>query len=57
MKAKTIMWSLLALIVSVSAAGQQRRHTPKEPFVTDTPMVHDPVIPIISLPRAWVSSR
>ena len=44
MKAKTIMWSLLALIVSVSAAGQQRRHTPKEPFVTDTPMVHDPVM-------------
>lgn len=38
------MWSLLALIVSVSAAGQQRRHTPKEPFVTDTPMVHDPVM-------------
>ena len=38
------MWSLLALIVSVSATAQQRRHFPSEPFVTDTPMVHDPVM-------------
>ena len=44
MKAKTIMWSLLAIFVSVSAAGQQRRHFPTEPFQTDTPMVHDPVM-------------
>ena len=44
MKAKTIMWSLLALIVSVSAIAQQRRHFPIEPFVTDKPMVHDPVM-------------
>ena len=38
------MWSLLALFVSLSAAGQQRRHFPIEPFETDTPMVHDPVM-------------
>ena len=38
------MWSLLAIFVSVSAAGQQRRHFPTEPFQTDTPMVHDPVM-------------
>ena len=38
------MWSLLALLVSIPAAGQQHRHFQKEPFVTDTPMVHDPVM-------------
>jgi len=38
------MWSLLALFVSVSATGQQHRHSQREPFVTDTPMVHDPVM-------------
>ena len=38
------MWSLLALIVSVSAIAQQHRHFPIEPFVTDKPMVHDPVM-------------
>lgn len=43
MKAKTFLWSLLAFIVSVSATAQ-RRHFPAEPFITDTPMVHDPVM-------------
>ena len=38
------MWSLLALLVSIPAVGQQHRHFQKEPFVTDTPMVHDPVM-------------
>lgn len=38
------MWSLLALLVSIPAIGQQRRHFPTEPFVTETPMVHDPVM-------------
>ena len=38
------MWSLLALFVSIPAAGQQHRHFQRESFVTDTPMVHDPVM-------------
>ena len=38
------MWSLLALFVSVAAAGQQPRHFPTQPFETETPMVHDPVM-------------
>ena len=38
------MWSLLALLVSIPAAGQQHRHFQRESFVTDTPMVHDPVM-------------
>ena len=42
MKAKTLMWSLLALVVSMPAAAQHHlRHTD---FQTDTPMVHDPVM-------------
>jgi arabinan endo-1,5-alpha-L-arabinosidase len=44
MKAKTILWSLLAFIVSSPTLGQQRRHMPRADFQTDTPMVHDPVM-------------
>ena len=43
MKAKTILWSLLALIVPMTAAGQPNRFQQKD-FQTDTPMVHDPVM-------------
>ena len=43
MKAKTILWSLLALIVPMTAAGQPHRFQQKD-FQTDTPMVHDPVM-------------
>ena len=44
MKAKTILWSLLAFIVSSPTVAQQRRHMPRADFQTDTPMVHDPVM-------------
>ena len=43
MKAKTILWSLLALIMPMTAAGQPHRFQPTD-FQTDTPMVHDPVM-------------
>ena len=43
MKAKTILWSLLALIMPMTAAGQPHRFQPTD-FLTDTPMVHDPVM-------------
>ena len=43
MKAKTILWSLLALIVPMKAIGQPH-HFPRTDFQTDTPMVHDPVM-------------
>ena len=43
MKAKTILWSLLALIMPTTAAGQPHRFQPTD-FLTDTPMVHDPVM-------------
>ena len=43
MKAKTILWSLLALIVPMTAAGQPN-HFQQKDFQTDTPMVHDPVM-------------
>ena len=43
MKAKTILWSLLALIMPMTAAGQPHRFQQTD-FQTDTPMVHDPVM-------------
>ena len=43
MKAKTILWSLLALIVPMTAAGQPN-HFQQKDFQTETPMVHDPVM-------------
>ena len=43
MKAKTILWSLLALIVPMTAAGQPN-HFKQKDFQTETPMVHDPVM-------------
>ena len=43
MKAKTIMWSLVTLIVPVRLVAQPQ-HFPREAFTTDTPMVHDPVM-------------
>jgi len=43
MKAKTILWSLLALIVPTTAAGQPHRFQQTD-FQTGTPMVHDPVM-------------
>ena len=45
MKAKTIVWSLLALIVPMKAIGQPH-HFPRTDFQTDTPMVHDPVMAV-----------
>ena len=43
MKAKTIVWSLLALIVPTQMTAQPHQ-SPREAFTTDTPMVHDPVM-------------
>ena len=43
MKAKTILWSLLALSVPAMAVAQPHQF-PREAFTTDTPMVHDPVM-------------
>lgn len=43
MKAKTIMWSLAALILPAQLVAQPH-HFPREAFTTDTPMVHDPVM-------------
>ena len=43
MKAKTLLWSLLALFVPTMAVAQPHQ-LPREPFTTDTPMVHDPVM-------------
>ena len=42
MKAKTILWSLLALIVPAQTVAQP--HHQRTDFETDTPMVHDPVM-------------
>ena len=44
MKAKTIMWSLVAFICSSHAIAQPRHHFPIDPYQTNTPMVHDPVM-------------
>ena len=43
MKAKTILWSLLALFVSVQTVAQPHNFQ-RADFQTDTPMVHDPVM-------------
>lgn len=43
MKAKTILWSLLALFVSSQTIAQPR-HFKRADFQTETPMVHDPVM-------------
>ena len=43
MKAKTIVWSLVALFVSSQMVAQPR-HFKRADFQTDTPMVHDPVM-------------
>lgn len=43
MKAKTILWSLLALFVSVQTEAQPHSFQ-RTDFQTDTPMVHDPVM-------------
>ena len=43
MKKIILSWMLFALSVTLMAQGQ-RRQGPRMPFVTDTPMVHDPVM-------------
>ena len=43
MKAKTILWSLVALFVSQQTVAQPH-HFKRADFQTDTPMVHDPVM-------------
>lgn len=43
MKAKTIVWSLVALIVPTQMTAQPHQSS-QEAFTTDTPMVHDPVM-------------
>ena len=43
MKAKTILWSLLARFVSVQTVAQPHNFQ-RADFQTDTPMVHDPVM-------------
>ena len=40
---KTILWSLLALMMPFSVIGQPH-HFPRTDFQTSTPMVHDPVM-------------
>ncbi len=43
MKAKTMMWSLVALIMPAPMVAQPHKFR-QEAFTTDTPMVHDPVM-------------
>lgn len=44
MKMKRTILFLLAVVMCIALTAQQRGRFPREPFTTDTPMLHDPVM-------------